>query len=278
MVPYSKPLKTFWQYIDERSAIFVAKSLGMPKPWTQDQILQDWKFCNTIRDLDKSSEWFIQNMRDPHSLIKSQVLFDTILFRWFNIPETGETIVQSGLNKTYNWDKQKLADLIRQQPKKFSAAYRTKAPKGDKIDQTLAIIDDFHAKMHRDHLPALHRTTTCQEAFDYLTTIPYFGEFNTYQFMLDLMQTSWADQWSDVETWCIVGPGGRRGLEWIHGREVNGKTHQHQAQVECHLLWTKRPDHLLDYWVSDIQHNLCEWDKYNRVLNGGRMKAKYPGS
>ena len=270
-------LSGFFEYIHERQHILVQKNSGLPKPWTNDTILLNWKFCNVFRDDDLSSQWFIQNIRAPLSKDLKRVLFAVPLFRWFNIPMTGETIVNNNLHMV--WDKSLAAQEIAKQTKMFSAAYRVKQPPktGGKLLGTLKVLDDFHTNLD-EHYAALLKTTTCQEAYEYLMTIPYFGPFNTYQFVLDLMQTRWNELWPDYKSWCAVGPGGVRGVNWIYGQPVDRKLKPHEAVEYVKSIWNVRPITLDSMWLSDIQHNLCEWDKYNRVHEGGRLKCKYHGA
>ena len=38
---------------------------GLPAPWTDDRILRDYYFTNVYRELDKTTVWFRENVRDP---------------------------------------------------------------------------------------------------------------------------------------------------------------------------------------------------------------------
>ena len=44
--------RTFWQYIRERYLIYLRKEAKQNKPYSDDKILQEWKFTNVFRQLD----------------------------------------------------------------------------------------------------------------------------------------------------------------------------------------------------------------------------------
>jgi hypothetical protein len=53
-------------FMKERHAIWERKVAGQPKPWTQDPILQSYRFCNVYRELDTVTVWINNNWRTPH--------------------------------------------------------------------------------------------------------------------------------------------------------------------------------------------------------------------
>src|SRR5262245_11963223 len=54
------------EFIAERHAIYLRRKAGQPKPWTQDPILQAFRFCNVYRELDTETKWIADNWRSPH--------------------------------------------------------------------------------------------------------------------------------------------------------------------------------------------------------------------
>ncbi len=57
-------LQKFFYWINERHNIYLRKQAGEPKPWTEDTIMQDYKFCNVFRELDTTTIWIKENIRD----------------------------------------------------------------------------------------------------------------------------------------------------------------------------------------------------------------------
>ena len=51
----SSELETFWYWINERQRIYDMRAAGQAKPWTKDEILQQYKFTNAFRQLDRGT-------------------------------------------------------------------------------------------------------------------------------------------------------------------------------------------------------------------------------
>ena len=59
------PLERFLYWVRERHAIYLKKSAGLPPPWTDDEILQNYAFTNPYREHDRTTVWFRTHVRDP---------------------------------------------------------------------------------------------------------------------------------------------------------------------------------------------------------------------
>ena len=84
----------FFDFITQRQSIFHKRfELRQSPPWTEDEILQRYLFDNVYRELDRGSLWFITHVARPDFYTASKsVVFDAILYRWFNRPETFKLI------------------------------------------------------------------------------------------------------------------------------------------------------------------------------------------
>ena len=47
----------YWYFACERQSIFWKKINGESAPWTEDKILQEYKFCNSYRVNDRVSQY-----------------------------------------------------------------------------------------------------------------------------------------------------------------------------------------------------------------------------
>ena len=95
----------------------------------------------------------------------------------------------------------------------------------------------------------------------------------------------------DSGLWCPVGPGARRGLNRIYGRPVQFCVNNNCGVLEKlqlremfqlkHFMEVQNPGWCsqMDIGIQDVQFQLCEFDKYDRAVQGGRgYVAKYvPG-
>ena len=85
---------TYWRFAAERQAIFFARAAGQPPPWTEDEILAEFKFTNAYRAADRVSQFLIRRViyRDDLPATAEEVFFRTILFKLFNKIETWELL------------------------------------------------------------------------------------------------------------------------------------------------------------------------------------------
>ena len=120
-------VEKFFSWINERTSIQVKKDAGQPWPWTEDKILREFKFTNAFREKDKTTVWFRENIRDPLK-DSHDVYMATVIFRWFNLIETGETLLRHNLH--VDWDPQKAYEAIIPQDKWITGAYMIKSPTG----------------------------------------------------------------------------------------------------------------------------------------------------
>lgn len=75
----------------ERHAVYLRRTAGRQKPWTEDAIMQNYRITNVFRELDKTTVHLRTHVRDPlkdHFL----VLPATVLYRWFTLIKSAETI------------------------------------------------------------------------------------------------------------------------------------------------------------------------------------------
>lgn len=141
---------TFFYWINERESIRQKREAGLPKPWSEDTIFQEWKFCNVFRQYDKQSRWLLENVIMPeHSLPSDDglLLFNIYAFRAFNWYETYDLLrdVQTGwIQWNENNAKYILSNLVNSGHKLTSGAYMIRGvqgrPKYESIPEVLTRI------------------------------------------------------------------------------------------------------------------------------------------
>jgi hypothetical protein len=148
-----------------------------------------------------------------------------------------------------------------------------------------------------------------EEAHKGFMRFPFLGDFMAYEVVTDLRHTKYLSGAEDIMTWCNLGPGAIRGLLRLLGQFVpgpaNGSYRAPRGAMDlcCELLeicqeyfggLNKRlgPIHcgrppagkapagvFPTFEMRDVEHSLCEFDKYSRLLNGeGPVKRLYDGS
>jgi hypothetical protein len=282
---------------------------GKPKPWTDDEILQQYFFTNPYRENDRVTVWFRENIREPLR-DDPRVILATIIFRWFNLPETGE-ILLGGPGKTRkganlipksNWgffDQWNRKSVIKRLAyerdaghKVFTGAFMINSPPGK---PKLEAICDRIENVWRDRLviegffvEEAYGKLTLQEAHSFLNQYDGLGGFMAYEIVCDLRYTKWLENAPDKDTWCNPGPGCRRGMYRVMDRadvlEGRGnassppKLPGMMKEMRNLLSTVRRRLPNMQFEMREIEHSLCEFDKYERArLRDGKLKRKYNG-
>ena len=82
-------MRLFFWLMHERMAIWKRRFIDKrDRPWTDNEILRDYKFTNVYRELDRNSQWQIKNIILDDSLSLKNLIWKMMVFRFFNNPET----------------------------------------------------------------------------------------------------------------------------------------------------------------------------------------------
>lgn len=156
-----------------------------------------------------------------------------------------------------------------------------------------------HAENYRNHLCLLEvlmenefpnkllSAPYMADVFEYLISFPSMGEFSAYQLMLSLSYTNVLNFHRD--DFVITGPGSMSGLKKLFGRSMDeGSQNDPGFAIEVMRYLVKTQDQhfkrlglkfsglgpkKLPMDVSDIEHTLCEVDKYCRAAHP-QLKGK----
>jgi hypothetical protein len=146
---------------------------------------------------------------------------------------------------------------------------------GTKVEQT---IDKILTPLYKNP-PTIYKNSLEKTWAEYL---PYagFSGFMAYEVVTDLRHSKYLENADDILTWANAGPGAKRGLNRIHGRLLEQTIKPRQLTIEMQELLDMAGDYigsfLPDLEMREIEHCLCEYDKYERVrLGEGRPRAKY---
>lgn len=81
------------EWIFDRHRTKKVKDSGVPRPWTPNQILQEYKFCNIRREDDRESQYLIQNISEHPTMSLENKFYNTLFMRMYN---RWSTIVKLG--------------------------------------------------------------------------------------------------------------------------------------------------------------------------------------
>ena len=235
----------FFATARERHAVYLRRRAGRPWPWTDDEILRTFKFTNVFRELDRTTAWLREYVRDPRR-DSPEVLPAVVLFRWFHLISTGQGLFcQTDVEAPSAFDlylrRGRVRDLRRavvavngERGPHSTGAYIVLGQRGySKLDGILYSFDQFMKSMLP--LPDGGRTTwrglaeqmlewrderpyALRDLWRVLEDVPYLGPFMAYEMVTDLRWTALLDRAPDVDTWANVGPGARRGLARLRDR------------------------------------------------------------
>jgi sRNA-binding regulator protein Hfq len=276
----------YWQ--TERESIRIKKeSAVLSPPWTDDSILQEFKFCQVFREDDRTTRWFRTHIREPMRN-EEDVLMATIIFRWFNLIETGRTLIDHGLLR--KWNRKKAIYEITKQPKWITGAYIIKTPNGmDKVTGVAECISHIW-KARESILSRLHENlakgeSSLEATWLILRDYPYMGPFMAYEVVTDLRHTYLLENANDIMTWANAGPGAMRGLNRLTGRPLDYSRKSHPWCEEMQDLFEQVKKILApsiifrngaNYEMREIEGGLCEFDKYSRIYKSeGRTRSVY---
>lgn len=284
-------LQEFFITMYKRQEIWWRRWLGWPHPWSDDPILNNYRFCNVYRELDRSSQYLIQNVYLKHNDL-THIVFCILAHRIYNKPETFERI---GYPDIHKWDCDAwIAKLFKLEKNGFHTlnqeAYKINTYKWGGEPRWYAytkhILDVFAERINT--IVRLVTTGSAEQVVKELRKV--VGSFLTheyYQDFCDLNTYRFAGTTKfDKNTWTSAGPGAKGGLRLIfpslpEERSTEGIDWLKELASEW-LSPAKLPTHFKflswnsdekRYYVSEfgqvnrhmVEMWLCEYLKYRKV-------------
>jgi hypothetical protein len=297
--PNIAPLKptpaynSYWRFAAERQRVFFARASGLERPWTDDEIIADYKFTNAYRASDRVSQYLIRRViyRDDLPTTSEEIFFRILLFKFFNKIETWNLLESEIGPLTWeDFDFERLDDLLTKTmaagSRIYSAAY-IMPPAGAfgfdrKHSNHLALLN----RMMLDGLPAkMSEAADMQHGFELLLAYPSMGDFLAYQYITDLNYSE-LTRFSEME-FVVPGPGALDGISkcfadtaGLNSPEIiRFMTDRQESEFErlglsFQSLWGRRLQ------LIDCQNIFCEVSKYARIRHpeiagiSGRTRIK----
>jgi hypothetical protein len=293
--PRSDIYPLYWRFASERHAAFERRLVGLPPPWTNDPILQSYKFCNVYRAADRVSQYMIRNVAYATDAgTAADRVFQIVAFRTFSNIATWETLKQvldgppTIEDLTDGRFEHALAVAKRRNGKLYTGAFILCANKAF-----------GHDEKHQNHI-ALFKYMFITQGFgshalgalsleslvNQLQSFPLMGPFMAYQTAIDLNYSGLFE--FDENDYTQAGPGALRGLkkafvdlgDFSPSDAIRWMVEQQDTEFSrLGLPFTGlfgRPLHAID-----CQGLFCELDKYCReaaphlASNRSRIKARF---
>lgn len=291
-IPRPGVYELYWKFAYERQKAFELRAMGHAAPWSNDPIIQQYKFCNVYRATDRVSQFMIRDVcysAEPSTA--EDRLFQIVAFRLFSNIQTWQyltnflghaptldDLADGSFEQGLNAAKEEIGKL-------YTGAFILCA--ADAYGRQLKHLN--HVELLKDMFFNQHLADTLSQAsslkhiYDTLHTFPLMGDFMSYQIAIDL---NYSDLINFSENdFTKAGPGALRGIKKVFF-DTNGLSPEEvimwmvdrQAEEFSRLGYTfnglyGRPLHAID-----AQNLFCETDKYCRVavpeLKSARNKIK----
>lgn len=266
-------------FMEERHEMYIRRFVrNEPPPWSEDPAMRLVFLTNVYRELDRVTIWIRENIREPFA--ESKALWHMLTAaRLVNLPETLEELIKRGVWEKDRFHRERfeftMKSLQDEGKKIYTNAYMLWGgldkgrPKWDLQAEHLELMWDM-----RDSVEAA-LGGTLHEAWAELLNYPSLGGFVAYEVVCDLRYTRYLRDAPDIMTWTHPGPGAKRGLNWILGRDREAPISMDKAireMVRLHEKIAPEWPHDPPLELREIEHSLCEYDK----LVSYKILAKRP--
>lgn len=289
-----KHLDLLFNYIKERHMIYKQKEIQkLVPPWTEDPILQKYKFTNVFRTLDPGTRYvldFIFPQLKATSAYLGDVLFNLIIYRMFNKVQTFQII---GIQHLRTYSRENIEMPLRKIQENgesiFTNAFTVSGYSFVSFEKDkLARVSYLLSKIHK-LVPQISEEIEIRKDSDttyrLLKSLPGIGLFLAYQIAVDLGY--WNSEYYDESIHVVAGPGCRAGINWIFTNRHNmtyeecieylvniqAKKFQ-ELGVDPKVLFEDQDDDQLN--LMAMENCLCEISKYLKAFyNTGRPRNRY---
>lgn len=273
----------------EREAIRIRRAAGEPGPWTNDLILRRHHFCNVRRADDRVSKWLATHYY-PKLLERggTDLWLAAAAARLINWPPTLERLVERRAISTdaSGWNKQLFGETVeefkQEDRKTFTGAYLLY--NGGRSVENALLKSFFTANTidgmvkNAEAIRTATRSNSVELAVSAVQQAYGVHSFISGQIVADV---TWYDasvgglkQARDLFAWAPIGPGSKRGLNYIHNRPQEASWKQGPFNTELQSILRLLPAE----WnlnLMDAQNICCEFQKYERIRRGDATSKPY---
>ncbi|MEM6997667.1 MAG: nucleotide kinase domain-containing protein [Patescibacteria group bacterium] len=289
VVPRDDVFELYWHFASERHQAYLRRLEGESQPWTDDSVLQQYKFCNVYRVLDRVTQFLLTDVLyadDVPNEPRAQ-LFRALVFRFFSKPETWIYLENSvGQITDSAFDKQTfvaaLDDLKSSGQSIYTGAFILCANNAFDAASKHANHAELFSRIASGEYDTLDRILSAeslQQVYEALLELPLIGKFMAYQIAIDMNYSAAIDFPED--SFVVAGPGAERGIakcfeskgskstaELIQWIQHNQEELAHSYGYEAPTLFGRRLQSI------DCQGLFCETDKYARVVRPDIKSAR----
>lgn len=291
-------LDMFWRFICERQQVWYRRVvLQNEPPWTDDEILQQYRFTNVYRQLDPGTQYVIQQILERDES-RPDKIFNVMIYRLIGRLETHDHVGFQHLNEfDPTWFEKKLKTRRDEHGEPvFTGAYMVSGynqmGSSDKVENISRIFEKISERFDSFYA-SVEEANDLKQVYHAIRNLPGFGNFLSYQVLVDLLYPLQVYNGDSLlpfsqNDWSSPGPGAQRGLKTLLSTPEKGMyleamrwLQQHQV-AEFDRLDIKFPylqdseGRRMELSLADIQNCLCEFYKYHKILNkDGRARRRF---
>lgn len=266
--------------------------------WTQDRVLQREFFCNTFRILDKTSQYIVREVIQKGSQEPTEIVFRVLLFNTFTRIETWEWLDKEIGPLTWqrycreDYD-EAIEEMRENDLKIYTGAFQKPGPKWEHKETWRNHLSLLETLMVNDLAEKLQKFETMADAYAFIASFPGMGTFNSYQLLLNLSYSSVLN--FSGNDFVVPGIGAVSGLKKLFGSSIDRamKKNPHFQTEVLRWMMETQDEHFrrlglefsglgpekLPMELADIEHAVCEVDKYARkmhpsIKSGGRTELR----
>ncbi len=288
----------FWHFIYERQCVWQRRFVQRcSPPWTDDPVLQRERFTNVYRELDPGTQYALTEILET-TRAKEDKIFNIMLYRLIGRATTHAKIGFQQLNSFCPDELKARLKYIRDEEREppFTAAYMVSAyafmgssDKTENVTRLFTIIQQRFAAFYSQ----VEACSTAAEVYAHLRSTPGFGNFLSYQVLVDLLYPLEVYGNRPLlpyshDDWASPGPGAQRGITMLLSQgstaehlEVMGWLRDHQSDEFARLgldfpYLQDQAGQPIRLSLANIQNCLCEFHKYVKIAAGtGRGRRKF---
>lgn len=286
-------LDLYKYFVIERNRIYKRRFIDVQsKPWTEDDILQKYRFTNIKRTNDRETIHLLMNITNNDALSYRDKLFFSIMFRTWNKWDTFKIIIGENpiITRFNNISTSEFESRINSYQslhpdyKFFTDAFMVSGflgsinidDNGNKIENSVLRPIYFGKNIIKsDILDKLELCKNDEECYNILFSIKGLSKFLAYQIYVDF--TYIKDSPFCEDNFVIAGPGCKRGIDFV-ADDINNHEkfiiYIRDNQESIFLPYNLKDEFNYNYYyhgkyilsLEDIENSFCEFSKYYKIL------------
>lgn len=299
-------LDNLFEFVYDRQLIWHNRFvLRMPKPWTDNPLLQQYRFTNVYRELDKTSVHFIDRICSRENIPPQEKLFNLIIGRVFNLSNTFDILfpVIDPYNFDWKFYERVLDAKMAKGVKIWNPAYTVTQMKfdpdyrKDKHAQFMLMFDFVSKNIDSIHAE-LKAANSLLDGVKTLSKIKLIGEFLASEIVQDLTYCRphyFDNKLDDNHDLATVGPGTLQALQEMYGDPTTNKKalgeYIKRTWMRQEEMFNKLRDRTGKDWLeihyraaysnapylsmNNVESIFCEARKYFNIARGTGRRRHY---